>query len=636
MQPGYLLKNRYRIQKPLARGGFGQTYLAVDEDPDYPLRRRVVVKHLKPQTSNQKELDTAIRLFKSEAEALARLGETTDLIPTLYYFFEEGGEFYLIQEFIEGLTLTQELGNRKLSEAETLEILQAILVALKLVHDREMIHRDLKPDNIIRRAETNKLVLIDFGAVKKAVCQSINPQILQSIPIGTPGYTPPEQNTGHPRFASDIYAVGAIGLQCLTGIYPYNLLDEHTSEFNWRHQCQVSEHTANVLAKMVVKDYEYRYVSVTEAQKALTNLAFRRQHQPTTSVNNLLPTQVYKVPAKSVIAQPAQSDLNKFIKWIGFVAIGAVGIFIIANNTILLVIVAIGCFLFLASLGSSDQKLPLPPLSTIEFTSVKLNQTGDIIEEVTGYAQCYEENLGNGITLPMVKICAGTFLMGSNEDKRYSHDDEKPVHQVTVEGFYMGQTQITQSQYQSIMSENPSGFKGHDRPVESISWHQAQEFCQKLSAQTGRSYTLPSESQWEYACRAGTNTRFCFGNTISTNVANYNGDSTEGNASQGFFYRKSTSEVAQFSPNAFGLHDMHGNVWEWCKDHWHENYQSAPNGGEPWIESSSSKDAHRVVRGGSWDSFPRLSRSAVRYHFDPSERHNYVGFRLVISAKSLS
>jgi eukaryotic-like serine/threonine-protein kinase len=260
MNPGDLLRNRYRIEKALVAGGFGETYLAVDLD--YPGQRQVVVKHLKPAQSDPKTLEVARRLFEAEAKVLAELGETSDRLPALYAYFEEQGEFYLVQEFIAGQTLTMELAAGKLSEAQTIEVLQGILAGLAVVHGKNKIHRDLKPDNIMRRAKDGKLVLIDFGAVKEvrqAAGMGTNAALSASIGIGTQGYMPTEQAIGFPRLASDVYAVGAIGIQCLTGKHPNGLFDEDILALRWQHLCEVSSDLAAVLEKMVAQQHNERY-----------------------------------------------------------------------------------------------------------------------------------------------------------------------------------------------------------------------------------------------------------------------------------------------------------------------------------------------------------------------------------------
>jgi eukaryotic-like serine/threonine-protein kinase len=213
MQPGQLLCDQYRIEKPLAAGGFGETFLAVDTDlPSKPL---VVVKLLKPQRNDPATLQVANRLFSQEAEILERLGKDNPRIPTLHAHFELNREFYLVQEYIKGKTLTEELQGRKLSESDTISILNEILTGLKTVHPH-VIHRDLKPDNIIRRDRDRQLVLIDFGAVKQ-VRTATNPNLVSTtINIGTPGYMPNEQSMGYPKPASDIYAVGAVSVLALS------------------------------------------------------------------------------------------------------------------------------------------------------------------------------------------------------------------------------------------------------------------------------------------------------------------------------------------------------------------------------------------------------------------------------------
>ena len=177
------------------------------------------------------------------------------------------------------------------------------------------------------------------------------------------------------------------------------------------------------------------------------------------------------------------------------------------------------------------------------------------------------------------------------------------------------------------LEPEPSYFKGANRPVEQVSWHDAVEFCARLSKQTGREYRLPSEAEWEYACRAGTTTPFHFGEMISTDLANYDGNDTYGSGSKGQ-YREQTTDVGSFPANAFGLYDMHGNVWEWCEDTWHKNYNGAPIDGSAWV--SNNENYSRLLRGGSWFFFPEFCRSAFRSNNDPGGWQLInIGFRVV-------
>ncbi|AFZ44411.1 protein of unknown function DUF323 [Halothece sp. PCC 7418] len=228
----------------------------------------------------------------------------------------------------------------------------------------------------------------------------------------------------------------------------------------------------------------------------------------------------------------------------------------------------------------------------------------------------------------MVYISGGSFIMGAPKTEKDSYDWERPQHRVEIAPFYMGRYPVTQRQYKAVMGENPSSFKGENNPVEGVIWYKAKEFCQKLSEQTRKIYQLPSEAQWEYACRAGTTTPFYFGETISTDQANYNGNYTYGNGKEGI-YREKTTPVGSFPPNAFGLYDMHGNIWEWCEDVWHENYEGAPNDGSPWLTGGDHK--LRVLRGGSWDVLPWLCRCANRYGYVPDIGYFNLGFRVVSS-----
>ncbi|MGV0107412.1 Peptidase C14 [Nostoc sp. DSM 114160] len=241
----------------------------------------------------------------------------------------------------------------------------------------------------------------------------------------------------------------------------------------------------------------------------------------------------------------------------------------------------------------------------------------------------FVEDLGNSITLTMVKIPGGTFMMGSPEGEAERNKDESPQHQVKVPGFFMGKYEITQAQYKAITGSNPSNFKGEKRPVEQVSWDDAVEFCKKLSQKTGKTYRLPSEAEWEYACRAGTTTPFYFGKTITTNLVNYNGEYPYGSAPKGE-YRQQTTDVGKFPPNSFGLYDMHGNVSEWCLDVYNDNYLSAPKDGSAWL---TDKDNNiRLLRGSGFISVAKNCRSAYRIGYTRSYRYGSIGFRVVAVA----
>jgi formylglycine-generating enzyme required for sulfatase activity len=244
----------------------------------------------------------------------------------------------------------------------------------------------------------------------------------------------------------------------------------------------------------------------------------------------------------------------------------------------------------------------------------------------------FTEDLGNGVKLEMIAIPGGTFLMGSPENEAERQDYESPKHQVTVPSFFMGKYPLTQAQYQAILGSNPSYFKGNNRPVETVSWDDAVLFCQKLSQRTGKSYRLPSEAEWEYACRAGTKTPFSFGDNITPDLVNYNGNYPYKSAPKGK-YREQTTDVETFTPNSFGLYDMHGNVWEWCEDDWHENYINAPTDGSAW--NSRSGNNTKTLRGGSWHFDAGLCRAAARLGYSRVSRSLYYGFRVVSSFRTL-
>ncbi len=253
--------------------------------------------------------------------------------------------------------------------------------------------------------------------------------------------------------------------------------------------------------------------------------------------------------------------------------------------------------------------------------------------------QGFHEDLGDGARLTMMQIPGGTFVMGSPKSEDESLESERPQHEVSVSPFFMGRCVVTQEQWRVVagydqvdreLDQDPSHFKGANRPVERVSWDEAQEFCRRLSIKTGRDYRLPSEAEWEYACRAGSAMPFHFGETINSSVANYRGNYVYGEGAKGED-RQETTEVGIFPANEWGLQDMHGNVWEWCEDGWHETYEEAPNDGSAWVYGNSTSSPRKLLRGGSWRSYPADCRSAFRYCILREVRDYNIGFRVVCS-----
>ena len=350
----------------------------------------------------------------------------------------------------------------------------------------------------------------------------------------------------------------------------------------------------------------------------------------------------------TTITSPSLISRKQFLKWVGF---GGGGVAIA---------VAIALNQDKKSQNNNEKEVPpksetskkaIPQTSTFDFETVEVNGKGVIREGRNKKGKYFKEDLGNDISLEMVEIPSGDFKMGSPKEEKGSHDDERPQHKVRVSSFFMGKFQVTQAQWRAVaklpqvkrkLEAEPSNFKGDNRPVEQVSWYDAVEFCARLSKHTGRKYRLPSEAEWEYACRGGTTTPFHFGETITTDLANYRGTDFQTFGYSGSYgdgpkgvYRQKTTDVGSFdAPNAFGLHDMHGNVWEWCLDDWHSNYEKAPTDGSPWIDNENdNRSQKKVLRGGSWVNSPDSCRSACRYSFDRSAGRviiiGIIGFRVV-------
>lgn len=581
---GKLLRNRYRVLRLLGEGGFSRTYATEDVDR---LNAPCVIKQFFPQVQGTGQRAKAAEFFKEEAFRLYELGENHTQIPRLLAYFEQGYSLYLVQEFILGETLLKEVQKQAYNEVEIRQLLADLLPVLEFVHQHNVIHRDIKPENIIRRAADGKPVLIDFGGAKQVTQTSM---VRQATVIYTLGYAPTEQMAGFACHASDLYALGVTCVRLLTQDLPSQdaygqiidpLYDAMNAKWLWHERLQkkgitISDDLRKILDKMLKHFPSERYQSATEV---LNDLKF------STSPVALKFT---------VISQP--------------------------------------------QLPPPPPKviLPLPPLQTFDFQVVTVDTAGREVNRDRHSAKFFAEELSKAVTLEMVSIPGGIYMMGSPEFE--GDADERPQHQVIVEPFFMGKFPITQAQWRAVaalpkvqqtLNPNPAKFKGLNLPVENVSWHEAVEFCVRLSIKTGRDYRLPSEAEWEYACRAGTSTSFHFGETVTADLVNCSdADTVEAKTK----FRKETTNVGSFEvANSFGLYDMHGLVWEWCADPWHNNYDGAPADGKVW---DIGGDVHRrVLRGGSWNFSAELCRSASRSWNESDGGLRICGFRVVFSAE---
>jgi formylglycine-generating enzyme required for sulfatase activity len=281
-----------------------------------------------------------------------------------------------------------------------------------------------------------------------------------------------------------------------------------------------------------------------------------------------------------------------------------------------------------------------PPEVTFRFETVRLGKGGAVVARRRVEGKYYEEDLGDGQSVHMIMIPAGTFTMGAPDGAEQVYPNEGPARQVQIREFYLSQYEVTQRKWRAVatglpkvlrdLSPAPSAVAGDDLPVTDISWAEAVEFCARLTRKTGRQYRLPSEAEWEYAARAGTTTAFAFGETVTTEFVNYDGTGPYGGGPTGVGRGRPVPVGSLKEANAFGLYDTHGNVWEWCADEYHADYRGAPTDGSAW--NTGGDVVRRVLRGGSYNNLAVDCRSANRYGYPMDGKSAEIGFRLAASA----
>jgi len=576
---------KYYLQKLLGSGSYGGVFLADEVVGDHFIRQ-VAVKLITPDADKQnrtKQLQELIAAVNLEHPNLVRCfvpGQCTI----------KGCDFlYLVMELAQG-TLQQHIDKTKtLPVAEVEEIVKAIASALVYLHGERnpRVHRDLKPGNILRVGSSWKLS--DFGLLRSMNSQKSERTNSQN---GTHGYSPPESYEGVVAVSWDIWSLGVMIAEMLTGQFPFTgntneqLMAQVMKEPPSIDWSKIPEPLAGIVKGCLIKD---------------------RNKRPTAAKVLDAVTKKISTPSKVEPPPPEPSILK-------------------GKTT--------------ATVLSGFARKVTPNIDVLQkftFNIVTVDRKGKINHRETKQASYFTEDLGQDITLEMVDIPKGSFKMGAPAREAENGYYERPQHQVTIKPFLLGKYPITQAQWEVVanlpkiqydLDPDPSDFKGKNLPVEKVSWYHAVEFCARLSQKTGSSYRLPSEAEWEYACRAGTTTPFHFGDTVTPDLVNYDGNSSYGSAPKGI-YREKTTVVGSFPPNSFGLYDMHGNVWEWCQDVWHDNYNGAPADGSAWESGGDSKN--RVLRGGSWYNNAVDCRAASRGNISAGLSDWLWGFRVAVA-----
>ena len=609
LRPGFRLGS-YRVVDVLGVGGFGVTYLcehtglghqvAVKEylPNEFAMREGATVH---PKSSSDREsFQWGLSRFVDEAHMLTRFRHPN--LVRVSDYFEANDTAYIVMDYEDGEPLDVLLKRHgTLTEAQLKRVLLPVADGLRLVHAAGFLHRDIKPSNIFVRRADESPVLLDFGSARQALWRKSR----SMTAIASAGYSPPEQyeSQGAQGPWTDIYALSALCHRAITGETPMEAP---------RRQSQLLRSQVDPLPKLAeagVAGYSPAFLEavdrglrVIETERPQTLDDWLAWMDDAASVKPSLPSKSATRPKRGKAAgkradgpmPPEASAHPRAPKSSGFNA--KVGVLAGAAAAV------IGVGLYFAL------------VDWMQFTA------GDRFWDC---AECPE----------MVVVPAGSFLMGSPGTEEGRFDEEGPVHQVTIDApFAVGVYEVTFAEWDACASSGgcgerqplDNGWGRGRRPVINVSWDDAKSYVQWLSSRTGQRYRLLSESEWEYMARAGTQTPFHMGGTISTDQANYRGDYGYGSGREGG-YRGQPVPAGSFPPNAWGLHDVHGNVWEWVEDCWNGSYAGAPTDGGAWERGDCSR---RVCRGGAWGVGPRHLRSAGRFRDAAGSRDSLGGFRV--------
>ena len=623
---GTLLSRQYKILQHIGAGGFGKTYLVEDQLGEKKVVKEFFISSMCTRdvttqsvtvsvAENRQSFQEQLAKFKEEARRIYSLSHPN--IVKVSALFDENDTAYYVMNYVEGESLAHKSRKEDLSESQIMRYLDQLLSALDYIHSRGITHLDIKPGNIMIDHNDN-VVLIDFGASKLFNAQSVNKTMMTSMrPPFTPGYAPIEQENGNVRDMGphcDIYALGATLYYLYTGEKapsPFDIFQNGLPPIP-----QASPSMQKVIKGAMEFDKNHRIKNVAEFRAALGGKQQMSQPVVGSEETKIAQNQDAKNDtAKTLIAPPSETVRQETIKQTSISSDSGK-----ENNAQNKTII------------KKEKKKPnwlllLPLMTLLVVIPVAIWQLYELNKEETVVNVQYEKNTitipGTDLSYKMVFVEGGTFQMGSNDSEAYS--GEKPVHNVSLSDYYIGETEVTQELWEVVMDNNPSEFKGSKNPVDYVSWDDCQEFIKKLNQLTGKNFRLPTEAEWEYAARGGNMSRgykYSGSNSIG-DVAWYDGNARNGVGSSSPDY--GTHPVGTKSPNELGLYDMSGNVCEWCSD-WYDSYTSSSQT-NPIGPTSGS---FRVLRGGSWYGSAQFCRVAYRYGYCPDYRDYSYGFRLAL------
>jgi eukaryotic-like serine/threonine-protein kinase len=610
-----LNNGQYIIESILPRNGTGYYYRAKDIKNSQLVTIKAINTFWRSLNGEARLLENSEILEQKliqQAQNIANNCQNPNLIHLYPQVFFEGEYSYMIMDYLEGFDLGSYIDRKgKFELDQALTIITKIGSAINILHQNKSIHQEIKPQNIIIEKNTQEPILIDYGSAIKLY--GLAPKKSQNSMIDC--FLPPEQsdNNGKIKPSTDIYSLAATLYVLVTAQLPTPAKFREYKDLipPQKFNSDISDNFNEAIIKGMELTQEKRPQYMRDFF-----LLFKESELPINSVNN--------IPQKKPINdEETLAILDKIVD--NFDTIVQKKSVSLAPSSII------------------NPKKNYPNIENFTFETIILESEKKLFglmssikkNIITKTRQFFVEYIGEGVNIDMIFIPSGSFLMGTNNTEHGRNKDENPQHLVKLNSFYISKYPITQIQWRTVslfpkisrpLKSNPSFYKGDNLPVEKISWLDAQEYCKRLTKYTGRTYRLPTESEWEYACRAETKTAYFFGETITPDFANYNTQTNDNkkNTSQ---LDKKTTPVDNFYPNSFGLYDFHGNIWEWCEDHYAHNYIHKPKNGSAFYGAIANQP--RVVRGGSWSLPLEYCRSAKRGSYAPDSNFNFIGFRIV-------